>query len=67
MSLFYRFHLSDKKSIAYLSKEHISSIKQEGIGFGTEIKMTNGEVFKVGQTADQVLSILQEEVKQDKG
>jgi hypothetical protein len=58
MASFYHFVSSDKKSTIHLNKDHISSIKQEGIGFGTEIKMTNGDVFKVEHTADQVLSIL---------
>ena len=57
---FYHFVSSDKKSTIHLNKDHISSINQVGIGMGTDIKMTNGEIFKVDHTAEQVLSILGE-------
>lgn len=56
---FYHFVSSDKKSTIYLNKEQIVSINQVGIGFGTDIKMINGDVFKVEHTAEQVLSILE--------
>lgn len=57
---FYKFVSSDKKGSIILNKEQINSIRQIGVGMGTDIKMTNGEVFKVDHTEEQVLSILGE-------
>ena len=63
MSSFYQFALSDYSTTVYLNKAYISSINQKGIGFGTEIKMSNGDVFKVNNDASQVISILENQGK----
>lgn len=57
---FYKFHLHDKTGSLYLNKDNIMAFNQHGVGNGTTIKMTNGDVFKVDHTEEQVLSILGE-------
>ena len=58
---FYKFRLLDKTGSVCLNKSNISAILQHGVGNGTTIKMTNGDVFKVDHTEEQGLIILGEQ------
>jgi hypothetical protein len=62
-SLFYKFTSMTKSETLFLNKEQICSICQIGIGEGTQIKLTNGSIFMVEQTAEQILLILSGELK----
>jgi len=54
---FYKFVSMAKGETLYLNKSQICSIRQIGMGEGTGIKVTNGDLFLVDHTAEQVLLI----------
>lgn len=56
---FIKLQMFDKSGSVLINKNTIVFIRQIGIGNGTNIKVSSGELILVAQTEDQILSILE--------